>query len=166
MIVSLLQYVMWPLGLTLMLLGLLCTPPNTHPISWTVDLMTSAKPITNTFVTPFVINPPPTHRCRNDIDVFSTTTNAPSFHKGDMTCVLLSTTTFYLTLFSIMPPKEEELRQGRFGTVDKKFMKQPRRPKMHWLGLFIVNEIRDFGFVRLTQLDGMLREGWVNGASK
>jgi hypothetical protein len=35
---------------------------------------------------------------------------------------------------------------------------------MHWLGPFIVAEIRPSGAVRLMQLDGMLRPGWVNGA--
>ena len=35
---------------------------------------------------------------------------------------------------------------------------------MHWLGPFIVAEIQRSGAVRLVQLDGMLRPGWVNGA--
>jgi hypothetical protein len=34
---------------------------------------------------------------------------------------------------------------------------------MHWLGPFIVAEIRQSSAVKLTQLDGILRPGWVNG---
>jgi hypothetical protein len=33
---------------------------------------------------------------------------------------------------------------------------------MHWLGPFIVAEIRPLGAVQLAQLDGMLQPGWVN----
>jgi hypothetical protein len=34
---------------------------------------------------------------------------------------------------------------------------------MHWLGPFIVAEIRHSGEVKLAQLDGILWLGWVNG---
>jgi hypothetical protein len=34
---------------------------------------------------------------------------------------------------------------------------------MHWLGPFLVAEIRPLGAVRLVQLDGVLQPGWVNG---
>jgi hypothetical protein len=34
---------------------------------------------------------------------------------------------------------------------------------MHWLGPFIVGEIRESGVVRLVQLDGIIHLRWVNG---
>lgn len=37
---------------------------------------------------------------------------------------------------------------------------------MHLLGPFMVVDIKDKGFFRLAQLNGTLREGWVNGACK
>jgi hypothetical protein len=47
---------------------------------------------------------------------------------------------------------------------DSRYQKHPGKLCMHWLGPFIVVEIQPFGAVRLVQLDGMLRPGWVNGA--
>jgi hypothetical protein len=47
---------------------------------------------------------------------------------------------------------------------DSKYLKHPGQLKMHWLGPFMVAEIRDSGAVRLAQLDGVIRPGWVNGA--
>jgi len=35
---------------------------------------------------------------------------------------------------------------------------------MHWLGPFIIVEIKASGIVRLVQLDGLLLQGWVNDA--
>lgn len=35
---------------------------------------------------------------------------------------------------------------------------------MHWLGPFMVAEIKDFWAVRLAKLDGIMLPGWVNGA--
>jgi hypothetical protein len=46
---------------------------------------------------------------------------------------------------------------------DIQYQKHPGKLCMHWLGPFIVAEIRPSGVVRLTQLDGVLRLGWVNG---
>ncbi len=34
---------------------------------------------------------------------------------------------------------------------------------MHWLGPFIVADIKDFGAVKLAQLDELMLPGWVNG---
>jgi transposase InsO family protein len=47
---------------------------------------------------------------------------------------------------------------------DSRYQKHPGKLCMHWLGPFIVAEIRPSGAVRLAQLDGMLQPGWVNGA--
>jgi hypothetical protein len=47
---------------------------------------------------------------------------------------------------------------------DSRYQKHPGKLCMHWLGPFIVVEIRPSGAVRLVQLDGMLWPGWVNGA--
>lgn len=38
-----------------------------------------------------------------------------------------------------------------------------RKLHMHWLGPFIVMEIKYSGVVRLAQLEGVLIHGWVNG---
>lgn len=46
---------------------------------------------------------------------------------------------------------------------DNKFQKFPGKLQMHWLGSFIVTEIRDSGEVRLTQLYRVLLHRWVNG---
>jgi len=46
---------------------------------------------------------------------------------------------------------------------NSKFQKFPRKLQMHWLGPFIVTEIRDSGEVRLAQLDRVVLHGWVNG---
>jgi hypothetical protein len=46
---------------------------------------------------------------------------------------------------------------------DNKYQKHPGKLQMHWLGPFIVVEIRESGAVKLAQLDGVLRPGWVNG---
>ena len=35
---------------------------------------------------------------------------------------------------------------------------------MVWLGPFIIVEIKDLVFLKLTQLNSILRLGWVNGA--
>lgn len=35
---------------------------------------------------------------------------------------------------------------------------------MHWLGLFIVTEIKDSRAIRLEQLDRNMLHEWVNGA--
>jgi len=35
---------------------------------------------------------------------------------------------------------------------------------MHWLGPFLVTTIQDLKEVKLVQLDGELRDGWVNRA--
>lgn len=34
---------------------------------------------------------------------------------------------------------------------------------MHWLGSFIVVEIKESGAMKLAQLDGIFLPGWVNG---
>jgi hypothetical protein len=47
---------------------------------------------------------------------------------------------------------------------DSKYQKHPGKLQMHWLGLFIVAEICEYGAVRLAQLNGILYLGWVNGA--
>jgi hypothetical protein len=47
---------------------------------------------------------------------------------------------------------------------DSKYQKNLGNLQMHWLGLFIVVEIRESGVVRLTQLNGILYPSWVNGA--
>jgi hypothetical protein len=47
---------------------------------------------------------------------------------------------------------------------DSRYQKHPGKLCMHWLGPFIVAEIRHSGAVKLAQLDGILRPGWVNGA--
>lgn len=47
---------------------------------------------------------------------------------------------------------------------DNKFQKFPGKLEMHWLGPFIVAEIKGSGMVRLTKLDGGMLLGWVNGA--
>lgn len=36
---------------------------------------------------------------------------------------------------------------------------------MHWLVPFIVAEIHESGAIRIEQIDGILRHGWVNGAN-
>jgi hypothetical protein len=46
---------------------------------------------------------------------------------------------------------------------DRQVSKHPGKLQMHWLGPFIVAEIHESGVVRLTQLDGILHPGWVNG---
>jgi hypothetical protein len=46
---------------------------------------------------------------------------------------------------------------------DSRYQKHPGKLNMHWLGPFIVAEIRPYGVVRLAQLDGMLGPIWVNG---
>jgi hypothetical protein len=46
---------------------------------------------------------------------------------------------------------------------DSRYQKHPCKLCMHWLGPFIVAEIRPSGAVKLVQLDGILRLGWVNG---
>jgi hypothetical protein len=52
----------------------------------------------------------------------------------------------------------------KFLLYDSRYQKHPDNLRMHWLGPFIVAEIQPSGAVRLTQLDGILRPGWVNGA--
>jgi hypothetical protein len=47
---------------------------------------------------------------------------------------------------------------------ENRYQKHPGKLCMHWLGPFIVAEIRHSGVVKLAQLDGILRPGWVNGA--
>lgn len=47
---------------------------------------------------------------------------------------------------------------------NNKFQKFLGKLQMHWLGPFIVTEIRDSGAVRFVQLDGVLLHGWVNDA--
>jgi hypothetical protein len=47
---------------------------------------------------------------------------------------------------------------------DNRYQEHPGKLRMHWLGPFIVAEIRPLGAVRLVQLVGVLRPGWVNGA--
>lgn len=47
---------------------------------------------------------------------------------------------------------------------DSKSFRHPGKLKMHWLGPFVVAYIQESGAVQLTQLDGIIREGWVNGA--
>jgi hypothetical protein len=44
------------------------------------------------------------------------------------------------------------------------YQKHPGNLHMHWLGPSIIAEIRPSGAVRLRQLDGILRPGWVNNA--
>jgi hypothetical protein len=52
----------------------------------------------------------------------------------------------------------------KFLLYDSQYQKHPGKLHMHWLGPFIVAEIRPSGAVRLAQLDGMLQPGWVNVA--
>jgi hypothetical protein len=47
---------------------------------------------------------------------------------------------------------------------DSKYQKNPRKPWMHWLGPFVVAEIRESEVVILPQIYGILRPEWVNGA--
>ena len=47
---------------------------------------------------------------------------------------------------------------------DNKFLKHPGKLQMHWLGPFIFAEVREFGAVKLAQVDGILLLGWVNNA--
>jgi hypothetical protein len=47
---------------------------------------------------------------------------------------------------------------------DSQYQKNPGKLCMHWLGPFIIAEIRPLGAVKIVQLDGMLRPGWVNDA--
>jgi hypothetical protein len=47
---------------------------------------------------------------------------------------------------------------------DSWYQKHLGKLRMHWLGPFMFMEIRTSGAVRLTQMDGLLRPGWVNGA--
>jgi hypothetical protein len=46
---------------------------------------------------------------------------------------------------------------------DIRYQKHLGKLRMHWLGPFIVAEIRPSRAVRLEQLDGILRLGWVDG---
>jgi hypothetical protein len=39
---------------------------------------------------------------------------------------------------------------------DSWYQKHPGKLRMHWLGPFMIAEIRPLGAVRLTQLDGVL----------
>lgn len=47
---------------------------------------------------------------------------------------------------------------------DNKFLKFPVKLQMHWLGSFIVMEVRESGAIKLVQLDGVLLPGGANGA--
>jgi hypothetical protein len=47
---------------------------------------------------------------------------------------------------------------------DSRYQKHPGKLCMHWLGPFIVVEIRPSGAFIIAQIDGMLQPGWVNGA--
>jgi hypothetical protein len=47
---------------------------------------------------------------------------------------------------------------------DNRYQKHPGKLCMHWLGPFIVAEMRQCGAIRLAELDGILRPKWVNGA--
>lgn len=47
---------------------------------------------------------------------------------------------------------------------DSKYETHLGKLQKHWLGPFIVAEIRESGVVRLTQLDSIILPGWVNGA--
>lgn len=44
---------------------------------------------------------------------------------------------------------------------DSKFMNHPGKLQIHWINPFIVVEIKYYGVVKLTQLDGFLHLGWV-----
>jgi hypothetical protein len=46
---------------------------------------------------------------------------------------------------------------------DNKYQKHPGKLQMHWLGPFLVAEIRESNVGRLTQIDGILCPKWVNG---
>jgi hypothetical protein len=46
---------------------------------------------------------------------------------------------------------------------DSKFLKHPRKLKMHWLEPFLVGDITKIGAIHLAQLDGTLQPRWVNG---
>ena len=45
---------------------------------------------------------------------------------------------------------------------DRKLLKLPGNLRMHWLGPFIVVELKDSGDVKLTQLYGIFLPVWVN----
>jgi hypothetical protein len=61
--------------------------------------------------------------------------------------------------------KNKVFSQGeKFLLYDSRYQKHPGKFFMHWLGPFIVAEIQHSGAVRLAQLDGMMRPGWVNDA--
>lgn len=61
--------------------------------------------------------------------------------------------------------KRKEFDKGDLVLLyDSKYQKHPGKLQMHWLGPFTVADIRKTGAVQLAQLDGTLREGWVNSA--
>ena len=55
------------------------------------------------------------------------------------------------------------LQEDKFLRYDIQYQKHPGNLCMHWFGPFIVADIRPSGAVKLAQLDGMFRPGWVNG---
>jgi hypothetical protein len=65
---------------------------------------------------------------------------------------------------------DRHIKRKSFAQGDKvllynsKYQKHPGKLQMHWLGSFIVVEVRESGAVRLVQLNGILYLGWVNGA--
>lgn len=47
---------------------------------------------------------------------------------------------------------------------NNKYHKHPDKLKMNWLSPFYVADIREYGVVQLSQLDGNMLFGWVNVA--
>lgn len=53
---------------------------------------------------------------------------------------------------------------GHVLLYDRKLLKFPGKLQMHWLGYFIIVEVKESRVIKLAQLDGVLLPGWVNGA--
>lgn len=51
---------------------------------------------------------------------------------------------------------------GHVLLYDRKFFNFMRKLQMHWLGPFIVAEVKESRAFKLSQLDGVLFPGWVN----
>jgi hypothetical protein len=60
--------------------------------------------------------------------------------------------------------KNKKFLQGdQVMLYDSKYQKNLGKLQMHWLEPLIVEEIRDSGAIRITQIDGILCQEWVNG---